>query len=81
MRNIHEPTTINPNKYRGMKAWDDLTHQERLLITVAREAAGATTVSGDTGVFETQQEQDRAEEELRTALDALQARDLSDPLN
>lgn len=81
VRNIHEPTTINPNKYRGMKAWDDLTHQERLLITVAREAAGATTVSGDTGVFETQQEQDRAEEELRTALDALQARDLSDPLN
>ena len=41
---------------------------------------GATTVSGDTGVFETQQEQDRAEKELASALEALQGKDLSDPI-
>ncbi len=77
---MSEMFTINPSKYRGMKAWGDLTLQEQLLITVARESMEATTVSGDTGVFETQQEQDRAEQELKSALEALQGRDLSDPI-
>ncbi len=36
IRNWHEPETITPIAYKGMKAWDQLTTEMQKLLIVAR---------------------------------------------
>ena len=35
MRHVRTPTTMNPEKYAGMKKWEELSHNCQALVTAA----------------------------------------------
>ena len=71
LRNARTPDQINPTRFQGMRAWDDLSEETQKLIMVARQKAGHGGLNTAHLTFLFSNEQEQMRESLKDALEAI----------